>query len=75
MRQVRHSYTLCGEHAALYREMSVPLGHRSGLVTEDLIDRPERYYGHGHVGGGCMTEVVELTCPPLLDQLDEGILV
>ena len=55
--------------------MSVPLGHCSGLVTEDLTDRPERYYDLGHVRGGCMTEVVELTCPPLLDQLDEGILV
>jgi hypothetical protein len=37
----------------------IPLGHRGRLVTQDLTDRPKRYSGHGHVGGGCMPEVVE----------------
>ena len=40
-------------------EVRVPLGHRRGLVPQDLTDRPERYSGHGQMGGCGVPEIVK----------------
>ena len=40
-------------------EVGVPLGHRCGLVAEDLPDGSYRHAPHGHVGG-CRVQVVEV---------------